>query len=93
MSLYDRIVTYERSLRAARSGSDCHAAVMAVMLEMTAAQWAFDAGMAKPGSPYAFSPEEVFQAAQRLRLTPAAVANLLDRYGMDAVTRIVSVAS
>ena len=84
MSIFSRATAYERALKAGRSGADDDAAVMAVALEMTAAQWAFDIGPVAPGSPYAFSPEAAWESAQAHGLTYVHVAALLLQ-GMDAV--------
>ena len=89
MGLYSMIVTYERALRAGRAGADGNAAVMAVAIEMTAAQWALDAGTAAAASPYAFPPEEVWKAAQAQELSARYVAGLLNRYGMDGVASLL----
>jgi len=72
MGVYGRIVTYERALRAGRNGATANAAVMAVTIELLAADWGFP-------------PKPVWEGAQRRGLKAAQVMDLLDQYGMDAV--------
>jgi len=89
MGLFSRIVTYDRALRAGRTGAGGDAAVMAVVIEMAAAQWALDAGTAGPGCPYAFPPKEAWEAAQAQQFSAQYVADLLSRHGMDGVALLL----